>query len=133
MDPNYLKVIKIPLKTLSAFKAMETEDHKVFEHSVCKNPFSPKEILQSDGIYEHDDENNYHVVCDICNKSFQDKVGLVRHKKNVHDSTKYECDICGKKLATNSNLMSHKKIHADSPITPISHLGSVPTVCFIKA
>ena len=29
-------------------KAMDTEDHKVFEHSMCKEPFSPKENLQSD-------------------------------------------------------------------------------------
>ena len=60
--------------------------------------------------------------CEICQKVFSDRQGLMRHMKS-HESGKEEllpCDICGRTYNGKSNLSQHKRdVHSGTSACPI--------------
>eukprot|EP00088_Acartia_fossae_P023963 TRINITY_DN2491_c0_g1_i1.p1 TRINITY_DN2491_c0_g1~~TRINITY_DN2491_c0_g1_i1.p1 ORF type:complete len:441 (+),score=37.65 TRINITY_DN2491_c0_g1_i1:58-1380(+) len=51
--------------------------------------------------------------CDQCDKLFQEKDALMRHKDEDHLKEKpYCCKVCGLSFATNKSLQSHKRQHS---------------------
>ena len=49
--------------------------------------------------------------CNECGRTFNTKNNLLRHLKNVHDSSKVQCDLCDKTLKQ-SSLNNHlKRVH----------------------
>ena len=63
-------------------------------------------------------------MCDLCNKIFTTKTGLINHIKRIHEKiiSKTECTICEKVLET-KNLKYH---------ILVNYLGSVEKLFFSR-
>ena len=56
-------------------------------------------------------ENKNH-TCDICHKWFENKSGILQHKKFVHSDKSFECNQCEWKFTTSWDLKRHiERIH----------------------
>ena len=50
------------------------------------------------------------IKCTLCEKSFQEKSGLKRHMKGVHEGKRpYACHLCGLAFTQGGNLKTHIK------------------------
>jgi KRAB domain-containing zinc finger protein len=57
----------------------------------------------------HSGEHPY--LCDVCFKSFREKLFLRTHKR-IHSGVRpYVCDVCSKLFYQHSSLQRHKRIH----------------------
>lgn len=49
--------------------------------------------------------------CDVCHKSFETRVLLYRHKRNVHKPKRFKCSVCGKCFAYKQQKNMHMQVH----------------------
>ena len=52
-------------------------------------------------------EGNKIFKCDLCNKCFDEKRNLRRHKNKVHGEKKHKCETCGKAFSSTTELKRH--------------------------
>ena len=58
-------------------------------------------------------ETNKPFLCSKCNKTFTDKITLVKHKRSVHEKEIFTCSECGYKSNKQIGLMKHvKSVHS---------------------
>ena len=62
--------------------------------------------LWSSDIHQEDSS-----PCNLCEKTFTNKVKLKDHKRYVHSNSSYECQECKKTYSNPQNLKIHQKIH----------------------
>ena len=48
-----------------------------------------------------------HYVCDVCNKAYSYKSGLINHKCVHSGESPYVCGVCNKAYSDKSNLIKH--------------------------
>ena len=62
-------------------------------------------------VYQQACTGNKKFVCDMCSKSFAQRVYLVKHKR-IHTGEKpYTCRLCNKRFAQSGSLTTHKRTH----------------------
>ena len=126
------------------------EDGDSLYHDIKDEPYDVEYDLNeqnfdaSEEDYEEDDVKSSH-ECDMCNKTFQFKQSLARHKKIKHDPNKVnvakpkkepkinpdgtypkvECQHC-KKLISSANIRQHIRInHEENKDQPCEKCGKV--------
>ena len=51
-------------------------------------------------------------MCDFCGESYDERVVLVRHKRNKHTGVKrFSCNYCEKSFVNKSEWISHERVH----------------------
>lgn len=50
-------------------------------------------------------------LCDMCDKAFHSKLGLKYHIKTHIGDFKYECDYCPKRFLDKTNMLAHLTVH----------------------
>ncbi|XP_030768347.1 zinc finger protein 311-like [Sitophilus oryzae] len=81
------------------------EGQSPFDCSICKQRFESAKDLRFHRFTQHPKK----FKCDLCNRSFRNKVSLVKHSK-VHDADlPHECKKCGSKFQYKIGLTKHKK------------------------
>ena len=95
--------------------SMEGNDRKSFikDESFYFCTFCDKKfpLYNRKGMKEHIQVQHYNkrYQCDLCEKKFSTKRGLVLHKDTLHHKIKYPCEQCDYKATQPSNLQTHVK------------------------
>ena len=81
---------------------------EAFICGICSKALKNKESLGK--------HKNTHTIepstCDVCDKKFDTKGLLQKHRKTVHNDIVYTCDSCPKRFTALKNLTAHiKSIH----------------------
>ena len=92
--------------------------HEKVRQWTCDFEGCLKDFAHKEGYLSHlRKHNNVRILCDICGKSFDQRVALKRHNTRIHedeinekqkrDGTPFPCNICEKMLFTSELLKDH--------------------------
>lgn len=107
MDDNWVPVQQDP------HLENHTQGQPIQEaRSSIKGKHDPNEVLQRDMVEENNHERtSKSFSCEVCNKSFSQKMHLMRHSL-IHTGEKpYSCDQCEKTFIQKVQLKFHKRTH----------------------
>ena len=51
-------------------------------------------------------------MCDVCNKAYINKSGLIKHTRIHSGERPYVCDMCNEAFSDKFSLIGHKRIHS---------------------
>ena len=74
---------------------------------ICGSNFKTLKLLRKHQDIHQEDVS----LCNLCEKTFTNKVKLKDHKRYVHSNSSYECQECKKTYSNPQNLKIHQKIH----------------------
>ena len=92
--------------------------HEKVRQWTCDFEGCLKDFAHKEGYLSHlRKHNNVRILCDICGKSFDQRVALKRHKTRIHedeinekqkgDRSPFPCNVCEKMLFTSELLKDH--------------------------
>ena len=82
-----------------------------FPCNLCDSVFEWKESLKKHIQMKHGESGPQIFPCLQCDYKTTDKSNLNKHIKNKHGKAEYKCDICNKTFNRKDNIMKHKKTH----------------------
>ena len=77
----------------------------------CKKLLSRKQDLKRHINHVHGESNLENFHCPQCEYKTKRKDNLSEHVKNKHEKAEYKCDICNKTFNWKQSMMKHKKTH----------------------
>ncbi|CAH2240296.1 zinc finger protein 98-like [Pararge aegeria] len=93
--------------------------HTLLMHSKANLPFEcvpcGRRFISQSSLDVHmlRHTKNRPFVCELCDKDFQQNIGLVHHKRRVHDKERtHMCQICSKRFFRKYNLQLHLRSHS---------------------
>ena len=82
-----------------------------FPCNLCFSVFNWKKNLNRHIKINHGELGPHPFPCLQCDHKTTDKSNLNKHIKNKHGKAEYKCDICNKTFNRKDNMMKHKKTH----------------------
>lgn len=95
----------------------QNDDDELSDRSSIASGNETGENDKADNRPNKSDENSsklsaeHPFQCDLCQKSFETRVLLYRHKRYVHKPKRFKCAVCGKRFAYEQQRNYHMKIH----------------------
>lgn len=97
-----------------------TQSVYLLAHNLTHNEENSCSCVVSDGgvvdncdlpVYQQACTGKNKFICDMCNKTFAQRVYLIKHKR-IHTGEKpYMCTVCSKRFAQSGSLTTHKRTH----------------------
>lgn len=81
---------------------------------ICKKCGSSYKSLKEIGFCRKCRAKGKTFKCDLCDKEFATKKGLMQHKQNHVNIDMFKCTICGKAFSNSRSLSVHKRYHDNS-------------------
>ena len=89
----------------------EKHNKTVFPCKICKKLLSRKDDLKKHINRAHDESKLENFQCPQCEYKTIRRGNLNKHMKNKHEKAKYKCDICNKTFNWKESMKRHKKSH----------------------